>query len=378
LGIAAFNPGNVYTFRDTYNDDFLNPGIVGPIAEANDPPPTGLFGMVAHSGSLWGIVGNKVYFSGGPDTTNGSGNEAWPPSNFFAFPGAVVLLQPTASGLLVFLKDDIHIIRGVDSSSYYPDMWLAGFGVSNPQAVDYDGQTLYVYTSKQQLHAMSQSAQHEIGFDIGDIFSASFPAASTNLTIHRGSSLDYALYVSNGTDTILRYDPRQKSWSPKSQPLMGAGRVNSLETATAVNTLLLGTPSGRQIGLFKRDLTVWQDNFVSYTAFATIGTMMVAEPGSVAKFTYVASQLRAKGSLPSIWVLNNEIDSTVVPFTQVFAPVPDPPDLPPSQTLLARRWYLKNSLTPIPEIVNTVQVKMSFPAENAANEVLGLYLRNQA
>jgi len=98
----------------------------------------------------------------------------------------------------------------------------------------------------------------------------------------------------------------------------------------------------------------------------------------VAKFTYVASQLRAKGSLPSIWVLNNEIDSTVVPFTQVFAPVPDPPDLPPSQTLLARRWYLKNSLTPIPEIVNTVQVKMSFPAENAANEVLGLYLRNQA
>jgi hypothetical protein len=374
LGYATWTPGNVYICRDTYNDSFLNPQIVGPIAEANDPPPDGLFGLVFHSGSMWGIVGNRVYFSGGPDTTNGSGNEAWPPSNFFAFPGSVVSLLPTSSGLMVSLKDDIHIIRGVDSSSYYPDLWLAGFGISNPLAWEYDGQTLYLYTTKQQLHAMSPSQQKEIGFDIGDILAASFPAATTNLTLHRGSSLDYALYVSNGTDTIVRYDPRQKSWSPKSQPVMGVGRVKSLETTVGVNTLLLGASSG----IYQRVLNDWSDNGTAYAAFATIGTMMVAEPGQVKDFIAVCAQTKAKGSIPSIWVLNNEIDPAVVPFTRLGNPVNDSPLLSPSLTLISKRWYLKSALTPLPTIVNTVQVKVQFAAENAANEVLGVYLRSTA
>lgn len=375
LGYATWTAGNVYVCRDTYNDSFLNPQIVGPIAEANDPPPVGLFGLVFHSDRMWGVVGNRVYYSGGPDTVNGSGNEAWPPANFFQFPGFIESLMPTSSGLMVFLRDDIHIIRGVDAASYYPSLWLAGFGISNPLAAVYDGQTIYAYTTKQQLHALSPNGEGgEIGFNIGDILAEDFPASSTNLTLHRGSSLDYALYLSNNVDTIMRYDPRMKAWSPKSEPLMGVLRVKSLETSTGVNTLLMG--SGTTI--YKRDLSVWTDNGVPFSAFATIGTMMVAEPGTVSTFTHVAMQTKAIGSTPSIFVLNNEINDSVVPFTQLFNPVPDPPDLPLSKTLLAKRWYLKTAQTPLPMWVNTVQLKIAFATENAANEVLGVYLRSTA
>lgn len=374
LGYATWTAGNVYVCRDTYNDSFLNPQIVGPIAEANDPPPDGLFGLVFHSGRMWGIVGNRVYYSGGPDTVNGSGNEAWPPANFFQFPGFIELLLPTSSGMMVFLRDDIHIIRGVDSPSYYPSLWLAGFGISTPLAAIYDGQTIYVYTTKQQLHALSTDEGNEIGFNVGDVLSAEFPASSTNLTLHRGSSLDYALYVSNSLGTMLRYDPRMKAWAPRSRPVHGVGRVKSLETSTGVNTLLIGGATN----IYKRDLTTWADDGVSYTAFATIGTMMVAEPGTVNTFAHVAMQTKAIGSTPSIFVLNNEINDSVVPFTQLFNPVPDPPDLPLSQTLLAKRWYLKSAQVALPMWVNTVQLKITFATENAANEILGVYLRSTA
>jgi hypothetical protein len=170
----------------------------------------------------------------------------------------------------------------------------------------------------------------------------------------------------------MRYDPRMKAWAPLSKPLMGVTRVKSLETSTGVNTLLMGAGDT----IYKRDLTVWTDNGAPFTAFATIGTMMVAEPGTVSTFTHVAMQMRPLGTVPSVFVLNNEIDPTVVPFTQLFNPVPDPPDLPASLTLWAKRWYLKSSLTPLPMWVNTIQLKIKFATENAANEVLGVYLRS--
>lgn len=376
LGYASLQSGTTYTFRDTFGDGFLNPQLIGPISETNDPPPDGLRGLVAHQGRLWGIVDNRVYFSGGTETTNGSGNEAWPPGNYFEFPGSPVLLQPTESGLAVFLHDDVHLIRGVDAASFFPVRWLVGFGISNPNAVAYDGQTLYVYTSKQQLHALSSRAQEEIGFTIGDIFLASFPAATTSLTIHRGSSLDYALYVSNGTDTIMRFAPSGKSWSPKITSTLVTGRVKSLETSTGVNTLLVGGGST----VYKRDTSVWTDNGTPYSAFAVIGTLLVAEPGEVATIEHVAAHLKPVGTLPSIWVLNNEIDPAVVPFTQLNNPVVDPPALSgnPPKTLWAYRWYYKSSLTPLPQWINTIQIKIAFAAENAKNEVLGVYLRDRA
>lgn len=382
LGYATGSDGT-YTFRDTFGDGFLNPQLVGPIAETNDPPPQGLFGLVSHQGRLWGIVDNRVYFSRGPEVQNGSGNEAWSPSDYFAFPGKPIRLLSTASGLAVFLRDDVHLIRGVDSASFFPQHWMSGFGILSPQAVDYDGQTIYVYTSKQQLHAISREAQHEIGFPIGDLLVRDFPANRTSLSLHRGSSQDYALYVSNGSDTIMRYDPRPKAWSPKSVPLTGAGagRVKSLETATGVNTLLMADATGTK--LWKRALSIWTDNGTPFSAFAIIGTLQVAEPGTVATLSHVAMQLKPHGTLPTVSLLFNEIDSSIVPFTELFNPVPDPPDLytsanPAPKTLWSYRWYTKATNTPLALWFNTVQLKLEFPAEDAANEVLGIYFKATA
>lgn len=379
VGVASLFTGGTYGFRDTFPDNFLNPSLVGPINEQNDPPVQGLFGLVQHSGRLWGIKANRVYYSGGPDTTNGNGYEAWPPSNYFEYHGDVIKILSSAQGLVVFLKDDVHLISGVDTSSFYSDPWLIGFGILNPHAALYDGQTLYVYTTKQQMHAISPSQQKEIGFDVGDILAAHFPSATSNLTMHRGTSLDMALYLSNGIDSIFRYDPRQRSWSPLSKPVMGVGRVKSVETGIGINQLWIGTPpAATPASIFTRDLTIWQDNGTPYPAFATIGTILAAEPGAApATFDHVALQVLPRGTMPTIWVLNNELDPTVVPFVQLNNPVPDPTNLPPAKTLWSRRWYLKSANVMLPMLIQTTQVKISFPAENAKNEVLGVYLRGQ-
>jgi hypothetical protein len=158
---------------------------------------------------------------------------------------------------------------------------------------------------------------------------------------------------------------------------MSVGRVKSLETAIGVNDLLIGTAFGSSNGIFRRNPSVWTDNGVAYSAFATIGTMLVSEPGGAPQtFDHLAMQLQPRGTMPSIWVLNNELDPTVVPFVELFAPVPDPTNMPASQSIWSRRWYLKSAQVMVPMVVQTVQVKVQFATENAKNEVLGVYLRN--
>jgi hypothetical protein len=360
----------------TIPDDWLNNELVGPIDEENDPPPIGLRNITTHTQRKWGVVGNRVYYSAGPDCTNGNGDEAWPPGNSFQFPGNVIDIMSIDSGLIVALGDDLHVISGVDSASYYAKPWLAGFGISNQFAWVKDAGGLYVYTSKQQLHSIAPGESKEIGFDIGDKLLAFFPAATSSVTFHRGSALDTALYISNGTNTVYRFNPATRSWSPRATPLITAGRVKSLETSTGVNTLLNATTGG----IWQRVLTTFSDNGNAYPAFFTIGVMQLAPQGQAAMLNNIAMQSAALGTIPQVWLLLNEINSNVNPFLQLFNPVNDPPEVV-SGSLWAKRWYVENTLSPFPSgtaLINLASIKVVFSStDTVKNEVYGVFLRDK-
>jgi hypothetical protein len=380
--VLLYQNSTLYTTNFNLTDAGLNDQLIGPIDEENDPPPPGLRNIVSHSGRLWGILDNRVYYSGGPDTTNGNGDEAWPPGNNFLFPGSAIDLKSTDNGLIVALTDDLHVITGVDSSSYYAKPWLKGFGISAATAWTRDGQTLYIYTTTQQLRAiMSDGEVREIGLNIGDQLALLFPPQTTSVTFHRSTANDTALYVSNGGgsgSSIFRYDPAKRAWSPRHQPQsFTTGRVKSLETATGVQSLLNSSTTG----VFVRDLNVFSDNGVPFPAFVTVGTMTVAPLGERVTLNNVAAYLTTAGALPQMWILLNEIQaSDTAPFMQVFNPVNDPPNAPASVSLYAKRWYVESTIAPFrtgTALVNLVSVKLVFsPTGTTKDELLTLTLRD--
>src|SRR6185437_2758549 len=99
-----------------------------------------------------------------------------------------------------------------------------------------------------------------------------------SIAIHR-SGPDEGLFVSDGSSNIFRYSMTFNSWSPARQPVQGAVVIGSLETSTGNWTLLLGgTVGGKYI--WGRNTASWTDDGGTYTAYATVGSIIVGPPGS--------------------------------------------------------------------------------------------------
>lgn len=371
------NAGGPWTFVDTIPDSQLNILIEAPIDYANNPPPTGFKDICKHLGRVWGSVGNYLYYSGGPDVTNGVGNESFPPANYFEFPGEIVCTVPTSAGLLVFLRDDLWIVTGVDSSSFYPSLLSSALGVSNHDAVAVDGQTVFVFTTTRQLHALRTNGEaQEIGDAIGDILQT-FDPTQTNMAVLRASSLDVALYVSDGQSRILRYDLRTNIWSPVATPRQTVGTIAAIETSPGVVQLLCGQSTGDG-SLYFRDSTTHLDDGQPFTASATIGVIQVAPQGSMAPLKAVSIQGSAAGSLPTVSVLPNEVPNKGVAFSPLSNPQPDPPRLAASKTIFSQRWYTATNTDEMPEQMQFCFLKIDWKAEDAANEIYNVAFKATA
>lgn len=355
----------------TVLDSGLNTQLLGPIDEVNDPPPRGLRNIVYHTDRLFGIVDDRVYYSGGPDTVNGNGDESWPPDNYFQYPGSLVDIKSTTFGLIVSTSADLYRVSGVDSSSYYSQPWLRGFGIPSNTSWDYDGQSLYVFTSRLQLHALTLNSGKEIGFPVGDLL---LRLNNPGISFHRASALDTALYIS-GNGGTLRYDPIRQIWSTLATL---SNRLKSLETTNNGYLLFRGITSAPSVSY--RDLTSNQDYGVPYTCFATIGVMAVAPLGTHTALETISGYFTAVGSVPTISVLLNEISATTaVPFLQLFNPINEPVNGRPPQTIYAKRWSLRQTIESFPDgwgLINLISVKIAFPAEDYKNEILGIFLRD--
>lgn len=358
---------NTTSYTDSAADSALNTLIKAPLNHANDPPPSGINNVTFHMGRLWGSVNNYVYFAGGPDTTVGVPEEAWPTANVFTFPGKVTAMVSTSQGLLVFTNADAFIIRGTDSGSFYSQLWQANFGVASQNCVASDGDLIFLYTSVRQLFVISDVLD-EIGFAIGDTLRSSFDPANVYLTIHRNGS-DSGLFISDGSTTVYRYNIARDAWSTARTVAGGVKAVKSIAVADGDYRLLLGRATGSDYILY-RDLTNWQDDGTNYSGYATIGTLVIAPLGMTVPLDAVLVERTSQGSDMTVSVLLNEISGT---FTQLNA-VNEPPHLPASTTVIAKRHYLKMAASPLTQTVRHLQAKITFPTENAKNEVLGFAL----
>lgn len=365
------NPGvGGWTYADSTADSGLNTQLIAPVNHANDPPPAGMTAIEFHMGRFFGAVGNLVYFAAGGDCLNGIPEEAWPPGNVFKFPSSVYRLVSTTQGLLVFTRDALYAILGVDTLSFYSTSVMQNFGILSPNAVAADGDQLYVYTTGKQLFSLAPgTAQQEIGYDIGDQLAANFNPANVYLTSHRNGS-DAGLFISDGSTNVARYSFNTSTWSALYQ-LAGSGGVNCLKSieVTAGNYALLAGRNGNAGYILYRNLTTFTDDSASlYSWNAIVGSIRLSQPGEdLAAVDSILYERMPVGSDPTVSVLVNDISGT---FSTLPAATPEPPQLNASTGVIAKR--LDMTASGAPTIVRHLQLKFAFPAEAFKNELLGL------
>jgi hypothetical protein len=364
-----------WTYVDSTQDSALNNFIIAPVAGVNAPPPTGMSLLCWYGGRLWGASGNTLYFSGGPDTLNGSGQEAWPPINNFTLPGNITALAGTSSGLIIWTTDNAYVTVGTSGSTFTtPQPWQVNWGVQSQNCVAQDGDNLYISTTRGQVWNFSATGLSETGFEIEAQLGA-FAPANVYIALHR-SGQDEGVFVSDGSANIYRFSTAANAWDTVSQPVGGCGAIASIEYSIGNWRLLMGRPTGSGY-ILQRDTSTYTDDGSTYPAWTIVGSLTVAPPRKVAVIESVLIVATAVGTYPTVSVMLNEItDTSVLPstFTTLPNPVADPPQLLPSVTIWTRRHDLKAAQSPLPQHVQHMQVKISFPSEAFANELLGLGL----
>jgi hypothetical protein len=356
------------SYTDSTTDSGLNTDILAPTAHLNDPPPAGASLAVFHAGRMWVAVKNKLYAGGGAQVTNGVPEEAFPPANVFTLPGNITALASTTNGLAVWTTDDWWFILGTDLSNFYPKKYQANFGVSNQNCVAQDGDLLFILTTRKQLFSFSDSLS-EVGFPVRDQLSAFSPDTSY-LAIHRDGT-DEGLFISNGVDTYFRLSIAQSIWCTKAVPVGtgGLGAIASIEVGSSTYRLMAGRAANTQY-LLNRDTTAaYADDGTAYGGYATIGTIILAPPGQTSAIRSIMLETLPVGTFPTVSILPNEISGSFVVLPN---PVSEPPMLPASVSISAKRHYLNAAAQPVPAQMRFLQIKISFATESAANEVLGL------
>lgn len=361
------------TISDSSSDSSLNkesafttsPSLV------NSVPPAGLGKMTYHLNRVWGVVNNNVYYSAlaGDDITLGVGAESWPPSNVFVFPTVVNKLMPIASGLLVFTTDDVYLISGNNRNNLFSQLFQQGVGLLSWNALDVEGNQIFMYTSDRQFISFSASGPSEIGFPIGVDIQNNFDPSSVYVAALVAGTQDKAVFLSDGTANWYRCNWNQPpeggpAWSPLASIVGGATAVVSVETSPGIHQLMIGQSNGT---VLVRNYSTFSDNGTSYAASATIGSLILAKPGQLAALESIILELQNVGSIPTVSLLLDEIGGS---FETLLNSVTDPPNLIPSQTVMSRRWYLAQGQASA--FCRHIQLKIGFPSEAAKNEVLSV------
>lgn len=363
-----------WSYIDSLNDSLLNTEKIVTTVPINSPPPSGATRLAFYQGRIWMASGSNLYFDAGGDCINGASHESFPPANVFPYLSDIKALVPTSQGLLVLTADSINVILGGPQTlTYYSQTLMQGIGVLSQNCITQDNDQIYLLSGQGQGITISPSDMGEFGFVIADTLKSTFPPSSSYLAMHR-SGADSGIFLSDGSTYIQRFNQVANIWSPKATPVNGCGPIASIETSVGT-FYLLTTINGH---VCKRDLTTWQDGTAaaSYTAFATIGSIAVApmsaDPVAIRSiFTRTVNT----GSLPTVAVLQNSTSGT---FADVFVTCSVPAQLagtPLESTSVLQRRYDLNRATGIALArFNHLQLKLSWSAENAGNELTGVSL----
>lgn len=381
--VIANPPSGTWSYTDNNTDNTLNTQLYAPIGLINNIPPPALTGLEYHMNRAWGFVGNVLYYSAGADNAaalnilqNGVSAESWPPLNTLTFDAPLTRIISTNAGLLVFTTKDVWIVLGQDLTTFSPTKILKGHGLRNFNALDFDGSSLYMYTSDRQLISLTPgSGSIEVGFPIGDVLELNFDPTLAIIARHVSGSQDNAVYICDGSTGWYRLNPNQVGaslsgeqspvFSPFATIISGVTTLASIETSFGVKQLLIGQSSGE---ILARSLTQFQDAGGNYTWSADIGSLILATAGTLCEVESVTVEELA--ATPQVAVLLDEISGA---FETLSNSVPDPPDLVPSASLNSLRFYLSQGT--VPPLARHMQIRLSGAATNTKDEILSVMVR---
>jgi hypothetical protein len=136
-------------------------------------------------------------------------------------------------------------------------------------------------------------------------------------------------------------------------------------------TLLIGPPAGTGGPILKRDTSVNTDDGTTYPASADVGNIVLAHTGQLAGLAWIALESEAVGTATQVSVMLDETKEKTGSQSARFTPVPrtrqDPPNAPPSETILSNRHNLLQDQKPV--WCKSLKMRFEWPAEDAANEL---------
>jgi hypothetical protein len=377
-------------YTDTTADSDLNNLLEGAQAGENTPPAIGAQNLTYHLNRIWYSIGNTVYWTTGGLAPVGNGIDGTAPQNFSGCPSRVTCLVPVAIGMLVFTVSDVYIIagNGTTSSPILPAIpYLTGVGLPVYNALDINGGLIGFFTTDKQFVIFDPSAGLSyVGFNIGDQFRLNNgnPGQSWNPnTVYVAwyiNGEDQAWYVADGVNGWYRVmqtpAPEQGSvcWSPFATVVGGAGAIKSVETSPGVHNLLVGQPTAAG-KILNRNVDATTDagstgsNGSTYGAYGVFGSVVLASPGQIAKIAFIETDSVKVGSpLITGVIINEALPYYKGSFDILKDWVPDPPNLPKSQSFYEQRFYLSENQQDT-AYCKHLQILFQWPAENAANEL---------
>jgi hypothetical protein len=377
-------------YVDTVPDTELNTLVEGPLGLENTPPAGGAVNLTYHLNRIWYSIGNTVYWTSGPLSPVGNG-DGTAPGNFAACPSQVKRLVPTAIGMLVFTQSDVFIIagNGTSTSPILPAIpYLIGVGLGNHNALDVNGGLIGFFTTDKQFVVFDPSAGvNYVGFNIGDQFRLNNGGVGQSWD----STQVYVAWYVNGEDTgwyvadgqfgwyrmIYTPAPEQGSvtWSPFATIQGTCGAIASIETAPGVHQLLIGQTVANNGNILTRNLDATTDNGLTifggtpYIAYGVLGSIVLANPGQIAKIAHITTVSVKTGSPLILGLLINEaLPYYSGSFDILKHWVSDPPGLPESRSFYRQRFYLAEDEDTSSYCMD-LQILLQFPAEAAKNEL---------
>lgn len=366
------NPGagNTWTFVDHSADADLNTEWQAQVGGEGTPLPSGATCLGYHLGRIFAAVGNVVWISSGPDAVVGgsSGNAGF--DTTFTAQSKITRFWTCPLGMVVFTVRDAYIILGsaTDSDPLYMVVFIEDLPLRSYDCFSVNKTTPFILQGNNTLISLDPSAGIvEVGFPIADVLLSEFDSAKSFVTFHKESSLDTALYVANGIDHWYRMAATNapesgSSWSPRAN-FATLGCVQSVEVNPGQYRLLMsGTSPGP---ILQRDRTKNTDNTVPFAAMTRFGAIVLALPGQLAALTFITLESVRLGTRPTLALLLGELSGT---FEVLNRTRQDPPNLPPSNTIFSDRYHFEQNQKTA--WCRHFQMEISWPAEDAANELL--------
>jgi hypothetical protein len=375
----------LYGYLDTTPDTGLNNLISAPVLGENTPPAAGAINLTYYLNRIFYSIGATAYWTSGPNTPAGNGLNGSSPLNYDEQASLVSRLVPTTSGLFVFTVSDINIIQGNGTAQtpINPAVPLIeGVGLLSYNALDVNGSIIGFFSTDHQFLILDPSAGvTSAGYPLGDQFrlnngqvGQSWDPSNVYVAWYVNGE-DQGWYVGDGVQGWYRLmaTPAPESgnytWAPYAKIVAGVKALQSIETTPGNHTLLLG-PVGTGNILF-RDLNVNTDGGVAYPAYAVLGSCVLSQPGQYAVVPFITTESVGTGVPLVIGVLIDEaLPYYKGPFETLKRWVNDPPNLKPSVSIPAQRFYLSDDT--LPASMRSMQIQISWPAQNAPSELLTL------